>query len=172
LETYFRDDEGSTKHWLFPQLVDITRRWIRECVVLSDNTFMQRLLLSEHRHDAGDRIYTSIITSREGQKTLKAILRPYDTIGSTRYVDFDTTRPVYSTRADKCHVSHVVADTDSWEQKMAQTLEDMDEVVRYVKNQSLGFMIPYTLDGQSRSYIPDFIVCVDVGQGRDSLLNM
>ena len=27
--------------------------------------------------------------------------------------DFDTTRPVYATREDKCHISHVVADTDS-----------------------------------------------------------
>lgn len=57
------------------------------------------------------------------------ILRPYDTIGSTRYVDFDTARPVYATDSTKCYVSHLVADTESWEQKMAQALEDMDEVV-------------------------------------------
>ena len=37
------------------------------------------------------------------------------------------------------------ADTDSWEQKMAQTLEDMDEVVRYVKNHNLGFYDPLHL---------------------------
>ncbi len=41
-----------------------------------------------------------------------------------RYVDFDTTKPVYATDPTKCHVSHVVADTESWEQKMAQVLED------------------------------------------------
>ena len=34
----------------------------------------------------------------------------------------------------------------------------MDEVVRYVKNQNLGFTIPYTLDGEEHSYFPDFIV--------------
>jgi len=93
-------------------------------------------------------------------------------VGATRYIDFDTTRPVYITRADKCHVSHVVADTESWEQKMAQTLEDMDEVVCYVKNQNLGFTIPYTLDGQERSYIPDFIVRLTDGHGREDLLNL
>jgi type III restriction enzyme len=59
--------------------------------------------------------YQSIVASSEGQKTIKPILRPYNTVGSTRHVDFDTTRPTYVTRADKCHVSHVVADTDSWE---------------------------------------------------------
>jgi type III restriction enzyme len=100
------------------------------------------------------------------------ILRPYDTLGSTRYVDFDTIRPVYATRADKCHVSHVVADTDSWEQKLAQTLEDMPEVIRYVKNHNLGFTIPYTLNGEERQYIPDFLGCIDDGHGPEDLLNL
>ena len=66
-------------------------------------------------------------------------------------------------RADKCHISHVVADTDSWEQKMAQALEDMPEVVRYVKNHNLGFTIPYTLNGEEHQYIPDFIAVLDDG---------
>jgi type III restriction enzyme len=87
-------------------------------------------------------------------------------------VDFDTTRPVFATRADKCHVSHVVADTDSWEQKMAQSLEDMPEVMRYVKNQNLSFAIPYTLNGEEKNYVPDFIVCVNDGHGTDDLLNL
>ena len=99
-------------------------------------------------------------------------MRPYDTLGSTRYVDFDTTRPVYATRADKCHISHVVADTGSWEQKMAETLEEMPEVVRYVKNHNLSFTIPYALNGEERNYIPDFIACVDDGRGQDNLLNL
>ena len=94
------------------------------------------------------------------RRALKPILRPYDTLGSTRYVDFDTTRPVYATREDKCHISHVVADTDSWEQKLAQTLEEMDEVVRYVKNHNLGFTIPYTFNGEEHNYLPDFIACI------------
>jgi len=58
---------------------------------------------------------------------------------------------------------------------MAQTLEDdnlLPEVVHYVKNQSLGFFIPYTIDGQQRNYVPDFIVRMDDGRGRDDLLNL
>lgn len=100
------------------------------------------------------------------------ILRPYEVLGSTRYVNFDTTRPTYSTRPDKCHVSHVVADTSTWEQKMAQTLEDMDEVVCYVKNQNLGFTIPYTLNSEEHNYLPDFTVRVNDGHGKDDLLNL
>ncbi|MDI6784451.1 MAG: DEAD/DEAH box helicase family protein, partial [bacterium] len=132
LEKYFRYDgeikserqdkhkfDSEVKAWLFPQVLNITRRWLTECVTLKDNTFKQLFLLLEFAHNAADKIYQSIIQTQEGEKAIKPILQPYNTIGSTRYVDFDTTRPVYVTRADKCHISHVVADTDSWEQKMA-----------------------------------------------------
>jgi type III restriction enzyme len=172
LEKYFRDDDGNDKPWLFPQLLGIAKHWLAECVTLKDNTFPQLLLLIEFAHDAADRIYKAIVASTDGTAALKPILRPYDTIGSTRDVDFDTTRPVFATRADKCHVSHVVADTDSWEQKMAQTLEDMPEVIRYVKNHNLSFTIPYTLNGEEKNYIPDFIACIDDGHGPDDLLNL
>jgi len=163
LEKYFCDDDGNIKSWLFPQLTSIARRWLNECVILKDNTFPQLLLLMEFAHDAADRIYKAVIASEEGPKYLKPILRPYDYIGSTRYVDFDTTRSVYPTDPAKCHISHVVADTESWEQKMAQALEEMDEVVCYVKNHNLGFTIPYTLNGEDKNYIPDFLVRVQDG---------
>ena len=172
LEKYFRDDDGNDKPWLFPQLLGIAKRWLAECVTLKDNTFPQLLLLIEFAHDVADRIYKAIVASTDTSAALKPILRPYDTIGSTRYVDFDTTRPVLATRADKCHISHVVADTGSWEQKMAEALEDMPEVIRYVKNHSLGFTIPYALNGEEKNYTPDFIACLDDGRGLDDLMNL
>jgi type III restriction enzyme len=170
LEKYFRDDEGGVKRWLFPQLLAISKRWLSECVTCKDNTFPQMLLLLELAHDAADRIYRAIAASEPGTKVLKPIPRPYDTFGSTRYVDFDTIRSTYTTRADKCHVNYVVADTESWEQKLAQTLEDMDEVLSYVKNQGLNFVIPYTIDGEERNYIPDFIV--HLRNGKNEPLNL
>ena len=60
-----------------------------------------------------------------------------------------------------------MADTDSWEQKTAQVLEGMPEVVCYVKNHNLGFTIPYTLNGDERNYIPDFIARIDDGRDAD-----
>ena len=184
LEKYFRCD-GTTKAdrepehkfdsevqaWLFPQVMEIAKRWLSECVTCKGNAFPQMLLLIEYAHDAADRIYHSIVGATKGEKRLLPILRPYDTVGSTRYVNFDTTRPTYATRADKCHVSHVVADTESWEQKMAQVFEDeMDEVVHYVKNHNLGFYIPYTINGEERNYVPDFIV--HINDGEDDLLHV
>lgn len=170
LERYFRDHDDNLKPWLFPQLFRIARQWMEECVVCKDDTFPQLLLLIEFAHGAADKIYTSIVSSTDGEKRLKPILKPYDTEGSTRYVDFDTIRNTYSTNPDKCHVSHVVADTESWEQKMAQSLESMDEVLCYVKNQNVGFTIPNTLNGDEKNYVRDFIVRVN--DGRDEPLNL
>jgi type III restriction enzyme len=171
LENYFKDDGGNEKPWLYPQLLGITRQWLSECVTLKDNTFPQLLLLIEFAHEAAAKIYQAIVGSNEGDKTIKPLLKPYDTIGSTRYVELDTTRPVFATRPDKCHISHVVADTASWEQKMASALEEMDEVISYVKNTNLGFSIPYILNNEEKNYYPDFIAKIKVssppvGKGR------
>jgi type III restriction enzyme len=172
LEKYFRDDDGNSKPWLFPQLLNIARRWRQECLVCKDNAFPQMLLLAAFSHDAADRIYRAIVASRSGAKTLRPILRPYDAVGSTRYVDFDTTRPIFATDPRKCHVTYVVADTGTWEQKMAQAMEEMDEVVCYVKNQNLGFTIPYTLNGEEHGFIPDYIARINDGHSSDDLLNL
>jgi len=172
LEQYYRDEAGNPKVWVFPELVAITRQWIDECLTLKDNTFPQLLLLVERSYDAADRIYRAIVASDSGPKRLLPIPKPYDTVGSTRYVDFDTSRPTYRTAPDKCHISYVVADTESWEQKMAQTIEDMDEVICYVKNHNLGFLIPYTISGDQRNYMPDFIVRLDDGHGQNDPLNL
>ncbi|HLG57062.1 MAG TPA: DEAD/DEAH box helicase family protein [Vicinamibacterales bacterium] len=175
LEKYFRQDgetrpdkkephafDAEVQAWLYPQVLTIAKRWLTECLTLKNepDTFPQLLLLLEFAHDAADRIYHSIVSAYEGEPTLKPILRPYDTVGSTRWVDFDTIKPVWPTRPDKCHVSHAVADTGSWEQKLAQVLEELDDVTAYVKNQGLNFTIPYTLNGDERQYYPDFLAKV------------
>jgi type III restriction enzyme len=172
LERYFRDDANASKPWLFPDLLSIVRRWMDECLVLKDNTFPQLLLLIENANDAADRIYKGIVEADSGPKRLVPIPKPYDTVGSTRTVSFDTVRTTYKTDPNKCHISHVVGDTTSWEQKMAQTLEEMPEVICYVKNQNLGFFIPYTLNGQQKNYMPDFIARIDDVHGRDNPLNL
>ena len=71
--------------------------------------------------------YRSIAEAQEGTPRLRPILAPYEWGMTTSHVDFDTARPVYVT-ASKCHVSHIVCDTQSWGQKVAQALEDMNEV--------------------------------------------
>ena len=105
-------------------------------------------------------------------RTLLPILRPYDTLGSTRYVDFDTARDVYRTRPDKSHVSHVALDS-GWEAKLAEIFDDeMEELIHYVKNFQLGFTIPYTFNGEEKAYLPDYLIHIDDGHGPDDYLNL
>jgi len=156
--------------YLFPQLLRICRAWRETCLDLGDNAFPQLLLVSELCDRAVERIYRAIAASTPGERVLKPILRPYEPVGSTHEVAFATVRNVYETRADKCHLNRVVADTGSWEQKLAQTLEEMEEVIAYVKNQHLGFSIPYAIGDEQHSYYPDFIVRIREREGELNLL--
>jgi len=157
LDRHFRDDEGSPRPWLFPQLLAITWRWLNECVYCKDGAFKQMLVLAELANDAAERIQRAIVRATEGRGRILPVLRSYDPIGSTGTVDFTTTRDVYAADPTKSHLNYVVLDS-AWEAKLAQTLEGMPEVVAYVKNQGLGFQIPYSFGGSSSNYLPDFIV--------------
>jgi type III restriction enzyme len=166
LERYYPDQP-----WLFPQLVGITRGWLRDWVVLKDNTFTQMLLLAQLAERASERINAAIVRADAGEQRLIARLAPYDRIGSTRHVDFDTSKKVMPTSDRLCHISDVVADS-GWEHTVAERLEEMAEVRSYVKNDHLGFVIPYAFDGTPHDYLPDFIVRLDDDHGDDDLLNL
>lgn len=174
METHIRDADNDAKWWLFPELLRITRRWMKECVTYKDNTYPQLFYIGEIARKAAYRIHMGILNSeRQTQSTdskitaSEKIFLPIYTqssntkgrTGSTSEVLFETSQPTWETKADKCHISHVVADTNSWEQKTAQALEQINEVIAYVKNHNLDFTIPYiNHNGERRLYVPDFIV--------------
>lgn len=151
-------EDGDDQPWLFPQLLSICQDWMRQYLVCKDNTFPQLLLLTANLHRAAETIYKAIVRGTTGEKRLLPLLRAYEPFGTTQDVAFDTTKPVISTT--KSHLNYVVADTQTWEQKMTEVLESITEVESYVKNQGLGFMIPYTFEGERANYVPDFIVVV------------
>ena len=160
LQDWLLDVDGNAQPWLFPQVLAITRRWLAECVVCKDGAFPGLLLLAEESHDAAARIYRSIVRGTQGEKRLRPILRPFEPAGSTREVDFDTTKAVYETA--KSHLNFVVLDS-GWEAKVADVLEGMPEVAAYVKNQGLNFKIPYAFEGQAHNYVPDLLVRIEGG---------
>ena len=155
LDDRLTDADGNPQTWLFPQVLAITRRWLAECVVCKDGAFPQLLLLAEESAEAAARIARAIDRGTPGAPRGLPILRPYDPIGSTRGVDFDTTKDVYATH--KSHLNYVVLDS-GWEAKVAETLESMPEVMSYAKNQGLNFRIPYTFEGRPANYVPDLLV--------------
>lgn len=162
LKRYYTDVDGSEKYWLTPQLHRIAEEYIKTHVVLKDRMVIGYLSVGGYFTGALTKIQQAIITENlehQKDKRLLPILVPYDTLGSTRYIDFLTTKEVYPTI--KSHINYVVADTEEWEQGVAKKLEQMPEVLAYVKNQNLGFSIPYEYQGVSHQYLPDFIVVLE-----------
>jgi type III restriction enzyme len=155
LDNYFRDEDENSKPWLFPQLVEITRRWLDECVKSGDGAYPQLLLLAEWSHAAAERIHRAIVAGSAGEKRLIPTLRPYDPIGSTDDVWFETTKTTYDTT--KSHINRVAQDS-GWETELAAKLEAMPEVVSYAKNQGLNLKVPYTFEGRPGNYVPDFLI--------------
>lgn len=61
----------------------------------------------------------------------------------------------------KSPLNHVVLDGlkgNSWEEGLAHLLERDSRVLSYVKNERLGFTIPYVHQGSTHEYVPDFLV--------------
>ena len=81
--------------------------------------------------------------------------------GSTLYVDFYSTKPIYP--VEKCHLNAMVADTGKWEQSAAFALDAHPGVACWVKNDHLGFVIPYRKRNILARYIPDFVAVLDNG---------
>ena len=169
LETHLATLEDP-KPWYFPQLVEITGEWLACCVTYHDDTFPGLLLLSENAYVAANRIHRAVIRQvGDRHERILPVFRPFDHVGSTAEVDFSTTKDVYPADEERSHVNFVVLDGptgNTWERAIAQAIEALPNVAAYVKNDHLGFTIPYTHAGRSRQYLPDFLVRLrDPGDG-------
>jgi len=119
---------------------------------------------------AAERIKSAITETLVGEKPVKAVIDAYNPTGSTAFVNFTTSKETrWQTDPRKCHVNWVICDSD-WEAEFCRVAEDHPKVRAYVKNQNLGFEVPYLMASTPRRYLPDFIVQVD--DGKDDPLNL
>ena len=172
LYTKMRDPGGVPMHSLFGQLKRITRQWLDNYLVCLDDTFPAQLMYQELADMACERIAAAITRANVGTQRIKAVMDPYNSIGSTAHVNFNTTKTNrWQAHPDKCHINWVVLDSD-WEGKFCQIAESHPYVRSYVKNHNLGLEVPYRYGSTARTYLPDFIVLVDDGRGDDDLLHL
>lgn len=161
-EEFFAALDGVERPWLFPQLVDIARRWLDECVTVETGVTKGHLLLTQAGARAAEKVFASIVRYPESRPTLlMPIIRRFDSMGSTDEVRFLTRKVVMDPPPTKSHLNHVVLDGirgNSWEEGLAQALEADPRVKAYVKNERLGFAIPYVHEGRTHDYVPDFLV--------------
>jgi type III restriction enzyme len=171
ISLHYSDDDGHPHFHKFNQLCRIVEEWYRTKVVLLSipDPEYKKLLFFFNPKTICDHISRGIMAASKATDRILPVLNFYNKFGSTAYVNGHTSRDVYETR--KSHVNYVVADTESWEQIAAKTLEGIKAVETYVKNAFLGFTIPYVADGKDQQYFPDFIArCRTPGGGTVNLI--
>ena len=145
---------------LFPQLLRVVQTFVDDKVIAAPPNEKLDLALAPYYGWAIERLQNAIRPSGEdGSKELPEYERGRRRVGSTAEVDAWTSKPVRE--VGKCHLNYMVADTTAeagWEQQVAARLDKSPAVKAFVKNQFLGFAIPYIHDGQDHEYYPDFLV--------------
>jgi type III restriction enzyme len=165
LYTKWRDPGEEPKLHLFGQLKRVAREWLDTCLKCKGGTYPAQLMYQELADMACERITAGITRKLVGTKPIKALLDPYNPVGSTNHVNFTTSKPDrYQTDARRCHVNWVILDSD-WEAELCRVVEGHPRVQRYVKNHNLGLFVPYRFASESKRYVPDFVVVVDDGRG-------
>lgn len=164
LYTKWRDPGEEPKLYLFGQLKRITRQWLDQCLVCKGGTYPAQLMYLSLADMACERITAAITSTFIDKRPIKAVLDPYNPVGSTIHVNFYTTKKHrWETDARRCHINWVILDSD-WEAEFCRVVEAHPRVIAYVKNHNLGLEVPYRYGSEVRKYIPDFIVMVDDGR--------
>ena len=158
----FAGDDGDLPVHLFGQVRRVVREWLDGGYLVLKGVPMGVLDYLEIKDQAAERIFLACQRFEHGSARIKAILDPYNPKSSTRFVNFTTSKDTYATDPRRSHVSHVVCDS-TWEAELARVLETHPRVTAYVKNQALGFEVPYRDGSMPRRYIPDMIVRLDTG---------
>lgn len=172
LDTKWQDTDGYPKYHLYGPLKRITKQWLDTCLVCENGTYPAQLIYLQLADEACNRITAAITRTFEGSRPIKALLDPYNPVGSTSNVKFNTSRTErWETSSQHSHVNWVLYDSD-WEAEFCRVAESHPKVKSYVKNNGLGFEVPYRFENQTRKYLPDFIVLVDDGHGEDDLLHL
>lgn len=177
LTTHLQQHHFKDRPWLFPQLLGIVKRWLGDpdgespFVEYGDETFIGLLLFVQKANEAAEKIKRAIVAASGGEQRVRAELPESDRTGTTAGVAFDTVKGVWKTLDTKCHINLMPEDS-GWESGIAEKIERMNEVKAYVKNQGLGFRIPYVFEGRPGNYFPDLIVKVDDGRGDTDLLHL
>jgi type III restriction enzyme len=133
-------------HVLFPQLVAIVDRYVRDRVEPVPPAARIDIAISPYYGWVIERLVEAIKPDASaGEAPELPAIEANRPTGTTGDVDFWTSRDVRT--VIKSHVNYVVADTKQWEQAAAYLLDKQDVVEAFVKNAGLGFAIPYLHNG-------------------------
>ena len=167
IKHHFSDEnQENLQFHKFNKLKQIVEVWYQEKVILlniPDQRF-KRLLFFDEPKKIVNHIIRGINPEINTSEFIRPVFNYYNKFSSTKYVNGNTVKEVYPTQ--KSHVNFVVMDS-GWEGICAKTLEEIETVECYVKNQFLGLTVPYVKEGKDHQYFPDFVARV---KGKDGII--
>ena len=171
LESLLTSSEKQMQHrsrqQLFPQVLRFVKEFVATKVDFNGQD-KRELWLDTYKQLITERLCTAIEPAGEnGLPPIVPILNRYQPFGSSADVNFTTTRPCQSTLFSQ--LNQVVLDSPVWESSAAYTLELMalkknPLIECYVRNDQMGFLIPYQYQGLSHFYEPDYLVRLKDGR--------
>jgi len=177
--------QGKSRMDLLPKIISLTEEFIESdkltfTSVLDEEPMRRKVMIMLNMNTIVRHIADSILLGSEQIEATELIFDKQHVTRSTGdMLTWFTKRE--SEPIEKSHISHMVSD-GSWEMAVSRVLDGEQGIGIYVeswvKNDHLGFEIPYMWNGTLRRYIPDFLVRLNNGvnlvlevKGQDSPQN-
>jgi hypothetical protein len=155
---------GST----FDELLDVSRTYLESRVVplaLDDKRAdIRDVGIYFWRQQARDVLETAIRSSGSASVEAVPILGSPEWLDSANLRRFQWTGIVADGK--RCHTNKVPCHSDL-EKSFADFLDRAQDVVRYFKNERLGFSVTYYESNRPRQYYPDFVIVARDADGRE-----
>lgn len=159
IREYYTSREHGQQFQKFPDIKNIVEAWYNTHleIIGGDGSLEQKRLVMLWDYKAVlASIMEGVHQANADHEEINGVLNYYNPEGSTVHVFRPTNKSVWTTQ--KSHINYIIAEDNSWQQIAAQTLDSMDCVVAWVRNQFLGFRIPYIVGDENKEYQPTFIV--------------
>lgn len=152
----------------FDELLDVSMRYLDTRVVTLEaggvRSDLRDVGIYYWRRQALDALDTAIRGAGSAGVEAVPILGSPERLDTANMRRFQWTGIVAEGR--RCHTNKVPCHTDL-ERTFADFLDRANDVVRYFKNERLGFSVTYYESNRPRQYFPDFIIAAKDGDGRE-----
>ncbi len=163
------ESAAAPRHVLFPQMLAIVDRFLREKLDVHAPAEVIDVFVSPYYGHVLETLGEAVRPDTEQGEAPE--LPSYETNRgpiTTAEVEFWTSRDVRE--VERSHLNYMVADTKVWEQSAAYVIDKHPAVAAFVKNEGMGFAIPYIHDNEAHDYMPDFVIRLDGEEGKHLIL--